>query len=86
LATAFYAIPYAAPLQPEEAGRIVRVSVPQSALAALGWPVRQEREVEAVDADLLVGEDNLARAIRLVSNRGSGGPQLRPASLRSGRR
>lgn len=67
--TAFYPIPYAAPLQPYESRRIVRVSVPPPALAALGLPMSLEPALHPVDADVLVGEDNLARAVRFVRER-----------------
>lgn len=81
--TAFYPIPYAAPLQPYESRRIVRVSVPQPALAALGLPISQEPTLQPVDADVLVGEDNLARAVRFVrEHHGSTQAQLRTVSAR----
>lgn len=81
--TAFYPIPYAAPLQPYESRRIVRVSVPQPALAALGLPMSQDPMLQPVDADVLVGEDNLARAVRFVRKH-HGSPQalLRTVSAR----
>ncbi len=62
----FYVVPYAEPLRPDEGKRIVRVRVPQSTFVTFGLPVSQDRVHDAVDADILVGEDNLPRAIRLV--------------------
>jgi hypothetical protein len=81
--TAFYPIPYAAPLQPYESRRIVRVSVPQPALAALGLPMSQEPTLQPVDADVLVGEDNLARAVWFVREQhGRPQPRLQTVSAR----
>jgi hypothetical protein len=51
---------------PLERGRLVRVRMPRSALTAFGLPVNEERFEERIQADVLVGEDGLARAIRFV--------------------
>ncbi len=51
---------------PFERGRLVRVQLPRSALTAFGLPVNEERFEERIKADVLVGEDGLARAIRFV--------------------
>ncbi len=51
---------------PMTSGRLVRVEVSRSALASLGLPVDMTRAGETVKADVLLGEDGLARAIRLV--------------------
>jgi hypothetical protein len=66
LATDFFTVPYSEPLRPEESRRIVRVQVPRSTLATFGLPVNAEWALEPIQADVLVGEDNLARAIRFV--------------------
>ncbi|MCA1629186.1 MAG: hypothetical protein LC774_02215 [Acidobacteria bacterium] len=50
---------------PLESGQMVRVQVPRAALAALGLPVNAERAGELVKADILLGHDGTARAIRL---------------------
>jgi hypothetical protein len=48
-----------------ESGSLVRVDVPASALPALGlWPPASAGEV--VQADIIVGQDGLPRAIQLV--------------------
>jgi hypothetical protein len=52
---------------PFERGELVRVSVPASAMRAVGLPVREERIADRVQADILVGQEGLARAIRFVS-------------------
>jgi hypothetical protein len=52
-----------------ERAQVVRISVPKTALLALGLPVKMERLEERVQADVLLGEDGTARAIRFVSER-----------------
>lgn len=47
-------------------GSLVRVRLPRSALAVFGLPVHPDRLGGTVNADVLVGEDGLARAIRFV--------------------
>jgi hypothetical protein len=54
-----------APL-PFDQGELLRVSVPASAMRIVGLPVREDRLTEMVQADVLVGEEGLARAIRFV--------------------
>src|ERR1041384_3579796 len=51
---------------PLTSGQLVRVSMPRSALATLGLPVNPARGGDAVKADVLLGEDGLAQAIRFV--------------------
>jgi len=55
--------PAAAPL---ESGQLVRVQLPRAALASLGLPLNAERGHETIKADVLLGSDGLAHAIRLV--------------------
>ncbi|HEY9404600.1 MAG TPA: hypothetical protein VIQ24_18220, partial [Pyrinomonadaceae bacterium] len=55
--------PAAAPL---ESGQLVRVQLPRAALASLGLPLNAERGNETVKADVLLGSDGLAHAIRFV--------------------
>ena len=45
---------------------VVRVEVPRSAMAALGFVVSAERASERVEADVAIGPDGLARAVRFV--------------------
>jgi hypothetical protein len=47
-------------------GTVVRVEMPSSSLIAMGLPLHVERAGETVKADIVVGDDGLARAIRLV--------------------
>ncbi len=49
-----------------ESGQIVRVELPRQALVSFGLPMNNERAHEPVKADVLLGDDGLARAIRFV--------------------
>jgi hypothetical protein len=60
----FYPLMDAAP--PFERGELLRVSLPASAMRNVGLPVSEDRLTEMVQADVLVGEEGLARAIRFV--------------------
>ena len=53
-------------LAPGDAGHLMRVEVPRSALASFGLPVNADRPGGRVKADVLMGEDGIARAIRFV--------------------
>lgn len=66
MATAFFALPYAAPLAPDDAGQVVRVTLPQSAMRSVGLPVNEERWYDRVPADVVLGQDGIARAVRFV--------------------
>lgn len=52
---------------PFERGELLRVSLPASAMRTVGLPVSEDRLDETVQADVLVGEEGLARAIRFVN-------------------
>ncbi len=52
-----------------ERGQLRRVQVPRSTLINFGLPVNAERLEFPINADLLVGEDGGARAIRFVQDR-----------------
>jgi hypothetical protein len=45
---------------------IVRVRVPRATMASFGLPVNTEAPDQRIEADLLVGTDGAARAIRFV--------------------
>jgi hypothetical protein len=66
IVTDFMPLTYGAALSPNEGGQLVRVELPRSALASLGLPMNVERADERVKADVLLGHDGLARAIRFV--------------------
>jgi hypothetical protein len=52
---------------PFERGELLRVMVPASTMRRVGLPVNEDRLADPVYADVLVGQDGLARAIRFVS-------------------
>jgi hypothetical protein len=63
----FYAISYAGdPNETERGGRVVRVDIPRSALFAMGVDIPLENEAETVKAELLIGNDGVTRAIRVI--------------------
>jgi hypothetical protein len=64
----FVALPGAASLPRFESGSIVRVDLPLSSLAAYGVDISTSGGKGPVKADVLVGQDGEARAIRLVSS------------------
>jgi len=64
--TDFMPLTVGAPAPPLESGQLVRVELPRSALASLGLPVNVERAHEPLKADVLLGGDGQARAIRFV--------------------
>jgi hypothetical protein len=51
---------------PFERGELLRVSLPASAMRSVGLPVSEEHLDDPVQADVLVGQEGLARAIRFV--------------------
>jgi len=66
IATEFLPLADANNLTAQDGGQLVRVELPRSALLAFGLPMNIERADEPVKADVLVGQDGLARAIRFV--------------------
>jgi hypothetical protein len=64
----FVAIPYVAPLAPYERAEVVRMQLPVSALMAAGLRVGAVDPGAQVMADVLVGQDGRARALRLVTS------------------
>jgi ferric-dicitrate binding protein FerR (iron transport regulator) len=64
----FVPIPYLAPPAPYERIEVVRMQVPVAALIAAGVPVRTADPGARVEADVMVGQDGRARAVRLVPN------------------
>jgi hypothetical protein len=64
--TEFLSLDYSEHPAPMESGQVIRVQMPRAALAKYGLPVDVERADAPIKADLLVGEDGFARAIRFV--------------------
>jgi len=65
IVTEFYPLIEDAP--PFERGELLRVSIPALAMRGVGLPVSEERLTDMVQADVLVGQEGLARAIRFVN-------------------
>jgi hypothetical protein len=63
----FVPIPYVAPLGVYERAEIVRMEVPVAALIAAGFPMRTSDPGARAQADVVVGQDGRARAVRLIS-------------------
>lgn len=61
--TDFIALSYAANT---ESGQIVRVKVPSSMMVSLGVATNVEKESKLVSAEVIIGDDGLARAIRFI--------------------
>jgi hypothetical protein len=66
VATEFIPLVQAGPYTQAEEGHLVRVELPRSALASFGLPVNAEAAGDRVKADVLMGQDGVARAIRFV--------------------
>ena len=64
--TEFFPVAHGGGLASGEGGQIVRVELPRTALASFGLPVNVETAGGRVRADVLLGEDGTARAIRFV--------------------
>jgi hypothetical protein len=62
----FIPLPNAARLAPSEDGNLVRIEIPRSTMIALGYPVAADRGAELVQADVVLGSDGLARAVRFL--------------------
>jgi len=66
IATDFMPLGYLNPATLQEGGQIIRVELPRSSLVNFGLPVNMNRYHEKVKADVLLGADGLAHAIRFV--------------------
>lgn len=62
----FIALPYAQSDVPLEQAVIVRVTLASSDWRALGLPAAPLKTTTPISADLLIGQDGVARAVRLV--------------------
>jgi hypothetical protein len=65
-ATDFVPLSYVGVQKPMERGEVIRLEMPRSALIAYGLPVDVEHADAPVKAELLLGEDGMARAIRFL--------------------
>lgn len=62
----FIPLPNAAQIAPNEDVNIVRVELPRSAMIELGYEVSPDRASEPVEAEVVLGSDGLARAVRFM--------------------
>ena len=62
----FIPLPNAPEIGPNEQLDMVRLEVPRAELLALGYVVNADRGTETVEADVMLGSDGLARAVRFV--------------------
>jgi hypothetical protein len=56
-------------LDENEAAAVIRVRLPRPVLATFGFPMSQDRASETVDADVVLNDAGMARAIRFVRPR-----------------
>jgi hypothetical protein len=66
VATEFLPLTYTADPTVPESRHVVHVRIPRSALIAFGFPMNAERAGESIRADVVIGDDGLARAIRFI--------------------
>jgi hypothetical protein len=83
ITTAFVPLGYGSALDLQDGGQMVRVELPRSALARFGLPMNMNRANEKIKADVLVGADGLARAIRFVQPIDESTAGLRPRNERN---
>jgi hypothetical protein len=63
----FFPIPYTVPLSPQEPATVWRMEIPVTKLRAVGYKVQGSDPGDVVEADVLVGQDGRAHAIRPIS-------------------
>lgn len=66
VATPFFDLPFSDSALPLDQATMIRVELPRSALELAGLPVEEDRRNQRIQADLVLGADGLARAIRFV--------------------
>jgi hypothetical protein len=62
----FLPVPQGDGWTPLDGGRLVRVGLPRTALRVFGLPMDEERAQEQIQADVMLSNDGLLRAIRFV--------------------
>jgi hypothetical protein len=66
LGEGFIPLPNAERLEPGDDVNVVRMEVARSTMIAAGYDVPAETASEMVEADIVLGPDGLARAVRFV--------------------
>jgi hypothetical protein len=67
----FIPLPNTERVGPNDDVNVVRMELPRSAMLVVGLDVSPERVSEPVQADVMLGPDGLARAVRFVDNDGT---------------
>jgi len=67
VATGYIPLTYITEATGADSGQVMRIRVPRAMLASMGVPASIERTDGFVLADVVIGDDGLARAIRLVN-------------------
>jgi len=62
----FYPLPDSEALPPLENATVIRVQLPMSSLRLMGFPIDEDRAGDRIEADVLLGQDGLARGVRFV--------------------
>ncbi len=66
--TGFVPLPDAPEIDPNEDVNLVLMELPRARMAALGFSVSEERTSDFVEAEVLLGADGLARAVRFLDD------------------
>jgi hypothetical protein len=66
IATDFLPLTFVDDSAAPQSGHLVRMKVPRSSLVAFGVPMNMDRAGELITADVIIGDDGLARAIRFI--------------------
>lgn len=65
--TGFFPLsPAAAPFDLREASHVIRIRLPRGEMRRFGLPVQEGFERLSVEADVVIGQDGMARAVRFV--------------------
>src|SRR6185312_14582547 len=67
----FIPLPNAERVGPNDDVNVVRMELPRSAMLVVGLDVSPERVSEQVEAEVMLGSDGLARAVRFVDGDGT---------------
>lgn len=62
----FVAVPYAPPLNVQDGGQVLRVRLPRSSLQSFGIPMPVDHAFDRYNAEVMVGQDGVVRAIRFA--------------------
>jgi hypothetical protein len=66
-ATEYFALEQGTDLTALEGAPVVRIKLPRTVLASFGLPMNPERAEEPVQADVVLGPDGIARAVRFLN-------------------